>query len=123
MNGFVDTALFLKIALVFDMETAFSQSPNGFIFRTTCFRMKGIQMNKLPWASKVGQKSSQTKSVSVEKSYEKACITVAAVFENMLPYDISIPHTETWSVIRMQGRMRMRIYRQTNGYADRSLYE
>ena len=35
------------------------------------------------------------KSVSVEKSYEKACITVAAVFENMLPDDISTPHKET----------------------------
>ena len=32
MNGFVGTALFLKIALVFDMETAFSHSPNRFIF-------------------------------------------------------------------------------------------
>ena len=51
--------------------------------------------DKLPWESKVGQKSSQTKSVSVEKSYEKTCITVAAVFENMLPDDISTPHTET----------------------------
>ena len=32
MNGFVGTALFLKIAFVFDMETAFSQIPNRFIF-------------------------------------------------------------------------------------------
>ena len=51
--------------------------------------------NKLPWASKVGQKSSQTKYVSVKKLYENACITVTAVFENMLPDDISAPHTET----------------------------
>ena len=28
----IGTALFLKIALVFDMETAFSHSPNRFIF-------------------------------------------------------------------------------------------
>ena len=28
MNGFVGTAIFLKMALVFDMETAFSHSPN-----------------------------------------------------------------------------------------------
>ena len=40
-------------------------------------------------------KSSQTKSVSVEKSYEKAFITVTSVFENMFPDDISTPHTET----------------------------
>ena len=47
MNEFVGTALFLKIALVFDAETAgrlweidaFSHSPNRFIFRTTCFRI------------------------------------------------------------------------------------
>ena len=51
--------------------------------------------DKLPWASKVGKKAPQTKDVSVEKSYDKACITVTAVFENMLPDDISTPHTET----------------------------
>ena len=81
--------------------------------------------NKLPWASKVGQKCSQTKYVSVKKLFEKACITVTvtAVFENMLPDDISTPHTETLSVMRMHGRMRMRIYRQRYGYADRSLKE
>ena len=39
MNGFVGTVLFLKIALVFDMETAFSHSPNRFIFRITCFHI------------------------------------------------------------------------------------
>ena len=76
--------------------------------------------NKLPWVSKVGQKISQTKYVSVKKLYENACIKVPAVFENMLPDDISTPHTETRSVMRMHGRMRMRIYRQTYGYADRS---
>ena len=32
MNGFAGTALFLKIALVFDMETALSHSPNRFYF-------------------------------------------------------------------------------------------
>ena len=32
MNGFLGTALFLKIALVFDMETAFSHSSDRFIF-------------------------------------------------------------------------------------------
>ena len=31
--------------------------------------------------------------LSLGKSYEKACITVADVFENMLPDDISTPHT------------------------------
>ena len=51
--------------------------------------------HNLPWASKVGQKNSQTKYVSVKKLCEKACITVTAVFENMLPDDISTPHTET----------------------------
>ena len=35
MNGFVGTALFLKIALVFDMETA----ETGLFFRITCFRI------------------------------------------------------------------------------------
>ena len=32
MNGFVGTAIFLKIAFVFGMETAFSHSQNRFIF-------------------------------------------------------------------------------------------
>ena len=53
-------------------------------------------MNNLaPWASTIGQKSSQTKSVSVDKSYEKPCLTVTAVIENVLHDDISTPHTET----------------------------
>ena len=37
MNGFVGTVLFLKIALVFGMETAFSHSPNRFIFYDNLF--------------------------------------------------------------------------------------
>ena len=91
----------MKIALDFDMETAFSHSPTGLFVRITCFRhlrdpneQFGTR-DKLPWASKVGQKSSQTKSVSVEKTYEKVSITVTAVFENMLPDDISTPYRET----------------------------
>ena len=40
MNEFVGTAQFLKIALGIDLETAFSHSPNWFIFRTTCFCIK-----------------------------------------------------------------------------------
>ena len=51
--------------------------------------------DKLPWASKVDKKNSQTMSVSVQNSYEKACITVTVVFENMLPDDTNAPHTET----------------------------
>ena len=37
MNGFVGTALFLKIALVFDMETAFHIAQTGLLFSITCF--------------------------------------------------------------------------------------
>ena len=39
MNGFLGSALFLKIALVFDMETAFSHNPNRFIFRIIFLRI------------------------------------------------------------------------------------
>ena len=90
MNGYGGTVLFLKIALVFDMETAFSHSPNRFIFHNDLFPHLGDPNeqfgthDKLPWASKVGQKSSLTKSVSVDKSYEKACKTVTAVVETCI---------------------------------------
>ena len=83
------------------METAFSHSPNRFIFYDNLFPHLGDPdeqfgtHNKLPWASKVGQKCSQTKYVSVKKIFEKACIIVTAVFINMLPDDLSTPHTET----------------------------
>ena len=104
MNGFVGTSLFLKIALVFDMETAFSHSSNRIVFKISCFRISGIRMNnlthdKLPWASRVVQKS-QTKSVYMKKLCEEACITVTTVFETMLPDDISTPHTESFAYAR-----------------------
>ena len=47
MNGFVGTALFFKIALVFDMETAFHIAQTGLFFGITCFRIYGIRMNNL----------------------------------------------------------------------------
>ena len=51
-------------------------------------------MTNCPGCPRYVEKAPKTKSVSVEKSYEKACITVTAVFENMLSGDISTPHTE-----------------------------
>ena len=37
---------------------------------------------------------------------------------DILPDDISTPHMETWPVMRMHGRMRMRLYRQTYKRTD-----
>ena len=63
MNGFVGTALFLKIALVFNLKTAFSHRPNRFIFQDNLFPHLGDPNeqfgthDKLPWVSKVSKKN------------------------------------------------------------------
>ena len=93
--------------LLWHENYAFSHSPNGCIFRTIWHSWKSVM------GCKVGQISSQTNYVSVEIWYEKACITEFLFLEAILPDDISTPHTETWPVMRMHRRMRMRIYRQT----------
>ena len=65
MNEFVGTAPFLKIALGFDMETAFHIAQTSLFLKANLFphiggpnKQFGIHL-QLPWASKVGQISSQ----------------------------------------------------------------